>query len=287
MVDRRYRLGTAPIAVPVTETERIPSWDEVATVQTISRRLDDYVPLIDPVIDWGKIEATRDQLVQGGRRFYEAVIAGLSSAGIDVRDPAQMLLVLKRLGSERCEELFGAGDPDPEFPRGRRPVLETDLVKSTMEERERILAELQGRHEEEAIRGMKVLVTSTDVHEFAPFLLTSTLSAVGTDVIDFGINRDPEDIVKAVIETDADAVVISTHNGVARNFGQLLMRELDAAGAREIPIFMGGVLNEDVAGSDIPRDVSADLNATGIQTPGTINRLVDALIERRAGGVPV
>jgi methylmalonyl-CoA mutase cobalamin-binding domain/chain len=287
MVDMRYRLGSAPIAVPVTETERIPSWDEVATVQTISRRLEDYVPLVDPVVDWAKIEAMRDRLVEGGRRFYDAVIHGLAGAGIDIRDPAQLLLVLKRLGSTRCEELFGAGDPDPEFPRGRRPVLETDLVKSTMEERERLLAELRGRHEEEAIRGMKVLVTSTDVHEFAPFLLTSTLAAVGTEVIDFGINRDPEDIVKAVIETDADAVVISTHNGVARNFGQLLMRELDSAGGSEVPVFMGGVLNEDVDGSDVPRDVSADLNATGIQTPGTIDRLVEALIERRAGGVAV
>jgi methylmalonyl-CoA mutase cobalamin-binding domain/chain len=287
LVDVRYRLGTAPIAVPVTETERIPSWDEVATVQTISRRLDDYVPMVDPVIDWGKIEAIRDRLVEGGRRFFEAAIHGLSGAGIDVRDPAQLLLVLKRLGSDRCEELFGAGDPDPEFPRGRRPVLETDLVKSTIAERERLLAQLHGRHEEEAIRGMKVLVTSTDVHDFAPFLLSSTLSAVGAHVIDFGINRDPEDIVKAVVETDADAVVISTHNGVARAFGQHLMRELEAAQAGGVAVFMGGVLNEGVDDSEVPIDVSADLNAVGIETPGTIDRLVEALIERRAGSVAV
>jgi len=285
MVDRRYRLGTAPIAVPVTETERIPSWQEVATVQTISRRLEDYAPMVDPVVDWGKIEAMRDELVRGGRAFFQAAIAGLSSAGIDVRDPAQLLLVVKRLGSARCEELFGAGTPDPEYPRGRRPVLETDLVKSTMQERERLLADLRGRNEEEAIRGMKVLVTSTDVHEFAEFLLSSTLSAVGAEVIDFGVNRDPEDIVKAVIETDADAVVISTHNGVARSFGQRLMGELASAGAGDVAVFMGGVLNEDVDGSEIPIDVSADLNAGGIGTPGTIDRLVDALGERRGGGV--
>lgn len=285
MVERRYRLGGAPIAVPVTETERIPSWNEVATVQTISRRLEDYAPLVDPVVDWRKIEALRDELVAGGRVFFDSVITGLSGAGIDVRDPAQMLLVLKRLGSARSEELFGAGAPDPEFLRGRRPVLQTDLVKSTMEERERLLAELQGRREQEAIRGMKVLVTSTDVHEFASFLLTSTLSSVGPDVIDFGINRDPEDIVKAVIETDADAVVITTHNGVARSFGQRLMEELGVAGAGGTPVFMGGVLNEDVEGSDVPIDVRADLNAQGIDTPGSIDRLVDALIERRAGGV--
>jgi methylmalonyl-CoA mutase cobalamin-binding domain/chain len=285
MVDSRYRLGSAPVAVPVTETERIPTWQEVATVQTISRRLDDYVPLVDPVIDWGKIEAMRDQLVRGGKAFFDSVIQGLSGAGIDVHDPAQLLLVTKRLGSTRCEELFGAGQADPEFPRGRRPVLETDLVKNTMEERERLLAELSRRGEEEAIRGMKVLVTSTDVHEFAEFLLTSSLAAAGTEVIDFGINRDPEDIVKAVIETDADAVVITTHNGVARSFGRRLMEELQSAGVGSVPVFMGGVLNEDVEGSDVPIDVSADLNATGIETPGTIDRLVEALIERRAGGV--
>ncbi|HEX5527766.1 MAG TPA: cobalamin-dependent protein [Solirubrobacterales bacterium] len=285
MVDSRYRLGTAPIAVPVTETERIPTWQEVATVQTISRRLEDYAPLVDPVVDWAKIEAMRDELVRGGKAFFDAAITGLSSAGIDVRDPGQLLLVLKRLGSDRCEELFGAGQPDPEFPRGRRPILETDLVKSTMEERERLLAELQKRGEREAIRGMKVLVTSTDVHEFAEFLLTSSLAAAGTEVIDFGINRDPEDIVKAVIETDADAVVITTHNGVARSFGQRLMGELRNAGVGSVPVFMGGVLNEDVDGSEIPIDVSADLNANGIETPGTIDRLIDALSER-AGGVP-
>ncbi|MGN6665305.1 MAG: cobalamin B12-binding domain-containing protein [Solirubrobacterales bacterium] len=285
MVDSRYRLGGAPIAVPVTETERIPAWQEVATVQAISRRLEDYVPLVEPVVDWAKIEAMRDELVRGGRAFYDAVTTGLAGAGIDVRDPAQLLLVLKRLGSARCEELFGAGEPDPEFPRGRRPVLQTDLVRSTMEERERLLADLRKRGEEEAIRGLKVLVTSTDVHEFAEFLLTSSLAAAGTDVIDFGINRDPEDIVKAVIETDADAVVITTHNGVARSFGQRLMGELRSAGVGSVPVFMGGVLNEDVDGSEIPIDVSADLNAGGIQTPGTIDRLIEALIEQ-AGGVP-
>jgi methylmalonyl-CoA mutase cobalamin-binding domain/chain len=286
MVDRRYRLGAAPIAVPVTETERIPTWQEVATVQTISRRLEDYVPLVEPVVDWAKIEAMRDELVRGGKAFFEAVIKGLGAAGIDVRDPAQLLLVLKRLGSTRCEELFGAGEPDPGFPRGRRPVLETDLVRKTMEERERLLVELRGRCEEEAIRGMKVLVTSTDVHEFAEFLLVSTLSTVGAEVIDFGINRDPEDIVKAVLETDADAVVITTHNGVARSFGQLLISELRSAGVGEMPVFMGGVLNEDVDGSKIPIDVRGDLNETGIETPETIDRLVEALIQRRRGGVP-
>jgi methylmalonyl-CoA mutase cobalamin-binding subunit len=285
MVDQRYRLGGAPIAVPVTETERIPSWEEVAAVQTISRRLETYVPMVDPIISWGEIEAMRDRLVAGGRAFFEATMRGLAEAGVDVGDPAQILLVLKRLGATRCEQLFGAGIPDEEYPGGRRPVLQTDLVRSTMEERERLLAKLRERGPIGGLRGVKVIVTSTDVHEFAEFLLVSALEAVGTNVIDFGVNRDPEDIVKAVVETNADAVVVTTHNGVARSFGARLMSNLTAAVGSSVPVFMGGVLNEDVDGSDIPVNVSADLNGTGIETPGTIDRLIDRLIEHRERAV--
>jgi len=86
-----------------------------------------------------------------------------------------------------------------------------------------------------------------------------------------------------VIETDADAVVITTHNGVARSFGQRLMEGLRDTPSGGVPVFMGGVLNEDVDGSAVPIDVRADLNATGIETPGTIGRLIEALIERRTG----
>jgi methylmalonyl-CoA mutase cobalamin-binding subunit len=279
MVDFHYRLGTAPIAVPVTETERIPTWQEVATVQTISRRLEDYVPMVDQAVDWSTVEAMRDELVRGGRSFFESAINGLARGGIDVRDPAQMLLILKRLGAMRCEELFGAGEPDPVGPGGRRPVLETDLVKSTMEERERLLRELSNTREAGAIRGMKVLVTSTDVHEFAQFLLVSALAAAGTEVVDLGINRDPEDIVRAALASGAEAMVISTHNGVARTFAQRLMEQMRASAAGEVPVFMGGVLNEDIRGSEIPIDVTADLNATGIRTPGTIDRLIGGLVE--------
>jgi len=164
-------------------------------------------------------------------------------------------------------------------------VLQTDLVRSTMEERERLLAQLRERGPMGGLHGVKVIVTSTDVHEFAEFLLVSALEAVGSDVIDFGVNRDPEDIVKAVVETNADAVVVTTHNGVARSFGARLMSEMTVAVGSSVPVFMGGVLNEDVDGSHIPVNVSADLNGTGIETPGTIDRLIDRLIEHRERAV--
>jgi methylmalonyl-CoA mutase cobalamin-binding domain/chain len=263
--------------VPVTETERIPTWQEVATVQAVSRRLEDYTALIEPTIDWSHIEAVRDRLVAGGRRFYENAMRSMSEAGIDMGDPAQLLFVLKRLGAHGCEELFGAGEADAAYPGGRRPIMETDLVKQTMLERERLMQTLKERDRDPRLAGRKVVVSSTDVHEFAEFLLVSTLSAVGTDVVDFGINRDPEDIVKVALETNAEAVIVTTHNGVARSFATQLKEELVRAGIGDTHIYMGGVLNEDIDGSEIPVDVRQDLAQLGVSTPPDIEALVNEI----------
>jgi methylmalonyl-CoA mutase cobalamin-binding domain/chain len=279
MVDHHYKLGGAPIAVPVTETERIPSWQEVSTVQAISRRLEDYATVVAPTIDWAHIEALRDTLVAGGRRFYENACRALVQSGIGLEDPARILFALKRLGARECEELFGAGELDPGYPGGRRPVLQTDLVRQTMRERERLVASLAVQQGDDRLKGRTVVVSSTDVHEFAEFLLVSTLDNVGAKVIDFGINRDPEDIVKVALETAAEAVVITTHNGVARSFANKLREELERSGIGETIVYMGGVLNEDIDGSDVPVDVRADLAGIGVRTPTGIEGLIDDLAQ--------
>ncbi len=276
MTDMRYKLGTAPLAVPVTETERIPNWKEVAQVQAISRKCDEYVPMLEPYVDWSKIEALRDRLAEGGQAFFRKALDTMEQMGIDIRDPARVLIIMKRLGAETCEELFGAGERDDSHIRGRRPILETDLVRQTMEKRKVLLDQLSAKGEVAGCRGRKVLVASTDVHEFAKFLLTSTFDAAGSKVIDCGVNRDPEDIVKVALETAADAIVITTHNGVARSFGAKLMDGMKSA-QLSASVFMGGVLNEDIEGSDVPVDVRDDLHRLGIATPNSIDLLVDAV----------
>jgi methylmalonyl-CoA mutase cobalamin-binding subunit len=276
MTDLRYRLGGAPIAVPVTEVERIPSWDEVAQVQTVSRKCEHYLPIMEPYVDWAKIEGLRDRLVAGGKAFFANAMKAMREMRLDVRDPAVVLLLLKRLGAAKCEELFGAGERDDTYLRGRRPILETDLVRQTMEKRAVLLEGLAKRGPDDRLKNVKVVVASTDVHEFAKFLLTSTFESIGSRVIDCGINRDPEDIVKVARETAADAIVITTHNGVARSFGLKLMSEMKAS-AITPRVYMGGVLNEDVEGSDVPVDVRADLRNVGIGTPASIDDLLDSM----------
>ncbi|MDP7342717.1 MAG: cobalamin B12-binding domain-containing protein [Alphaproteobacteria bacterium] len=279
MTDMRYKLGSAFIAVPVTEVVRVPTWQEIAQVHTINRKCEEYMPMMDPYINWGMIEKEAAKLAAGGKAFFNSALKAMTEMGVDVKDPCRVLIVLKRLGAEMCEQLFGAGERDDSYMRGHKPVLQTDLVRKTMEKREEVLSDLAARPADDRLKNRKVLVASTDVHEFAKFLLTSTFDAVGSKVIDCGVNRDPEDIVKVALETGAEAVVITTHNGVARSFGTKLLDDMRAAEVEAL-VFMGGVLNEDIDGSDIPVDVRADLHRLGIETPDSIDQMLQSISER-------
>lgn len=272
----RYGIPAGLIAVPVTETTRIPSWDEIADVHAVNRRLETYIPSMDRMVDWRALELERDRLVEGGRSVFANVIQAMRATGVDARDPLQVMLVLKRLGSDPFERAFGAGDPDSTQLSGRRPILQTDLVTRTMEQRDLALEQVRQGLGGEALDGRTVVVASSDVHHFALFMLRSVLQEAGASVVDIGVSRDPEDIVKVVIETAADAVAITTHNGVARSFGTALAKQLRAAGSAA-PVFMGGVLNEDTDDSPTPVDVRPQLWAVGIRTPDTMPGLIGEL----------
>ncbi len=279
LVDYRYRLGSAPVAVPLTETQRIPSLDEIAMVHAMNRRLEEYLPSVVAAVDWGLIEAQADRLIEGGRRFFAAALDGLRLGNIDVGDPLQMLLVLKRLGAERSEELFGAGRPDNDVPRGREPVLQTDLLRNTLTQRDNIISSLTATGRAR-LDGHRVVVASTDVHEMASFILESALSAAGAQVTNCGISCDPEDIVKVMLETDAESVVVTTHNGVARSFATTLRDTMAHEQLGDRSVFMGGVLNEDAEGSPTPIDVHDDLLRIGVAIPSDVVELVETIAQR-------
>jgi methylmalonyl-CoA mutase cobalamin-binding domain/chain len=280
VTDMRYRIGGAVKAVPVTEAIRVPSWQEISAVHAVNRRLENYVTAVEGVIDWNLIEAKRDLLVEGGTRFFNALIAGMKRGGIKTDDPLEFLFALKKLGAVRAEEFFGAGEADSFFPRGRRPVFQTDLLRRTLAERNAVVDRLTADNRTSVLAGIRIVVASTDVHELAVLLLCSALGAAGADVVDLGISRDPEDIAKAAVETAAHAVAVTTHNGVARTFATRLIEELAQRGMSRTAVSMGGVLNEDEDGSDIPVDVTAALAEMGVLVPAGI----DELIEELAGG---
>ena len=48
--------------------------------------------------------------------FFRGILAGLSERGVDVKDPLQVLLAVRRIGAPALEATFHPGERDPSLP---------------------------------------------------------------------------------------------------------------------------------------------------------------------------
>ena len=93
-----------------------------------------------------------------------------------------------------------------------------------------------------------------------------------------GAEQNPTDLIVALQANPADALLLSTHNGMALEYANQLKQLLDAA-SLSLPVIMGGVLNQKTADNSLPITVIEELKALGIQPaislPGLTRLLPD------------
>ncbi|HMK68107.1 MAG TPA: hypothetical protein VK433_06135 [Stellaceae bacterium] len=263
--------GHAVNPTPVTEAQRIPDIDEIIDVHLLANRLVELEEPLRTLYSDEEIDPIADKIVAGGRRFKENVLAGFSEAGIDVRNPFEMLLGIRRVGSKRLEELFGPGAPAPSRLRGRKPISPSHSIEQLEEMGEGLTARMasDARSRIESA-GLKGCVATTDVHEYGKILIESVLGKLAVDIIDGGTSTDPNDLALRARSSGADFIALSSYNGVALDFVSDLQRHLRAQGIA-IPVFIGGKLNRvpDGSNSSLPVDVTKEIAATGaIVCPG-------------------
>lgn len=85
-----------------------------------------------------------------------------------------------------------------------------------------------------------------------------------------------EELGDTVIETGSKAVCTSTYNGIAYSFAKEMIKRFKALGIN-VPIVMGGRLNEPMDGSELPVDVSDKLAGMGINVDNDIDKTVGYL----------
>ena len=227
------------------------------------------------LVDPAPADRVADALVEGGTRFRDAVLRGLAAKGIDVGDPFRLLLALRRIGGARLESRFGPGREDDGQPRGREPV-----VPATTFVELRHLAQACAAGVEPAARaaiaaaGLTVVTATTDVHEHGKTVVDLTLSALGVAVVEGGISTDADDLAALAAEAGADAVAVSTYNGLALRYLRELRAALDARGCAA-PVLIGGRLNEIPEGSNssLPMDVTDELDDEGALVCRSIEEL--------------
>lgn len=90
------------------------------------------------------------------------------------------------------------------------------------------------------------VVTGTigdDIHSLGIKVIEHALSSVGFKVVPLGIQTPQEDFIKAAVETDADAILISSLSGHARMLCQGLREKCIEAGLKDIILYLGGNLS--------------------------------------------
>jgi len=278
--------GHAINAVPVTEAERIPDIDEVVDANLFALRLAERAADYRPLIDLSEADRIAGQLVEGGRRFKQNLLAGFAAAGFDTRNPLEMLLAIRRIGARRLETLFGPGKPAPAAPHRRAPLVKATTIAALEKAAEKQLAGLTpAARARIAAAGLTVCLGATDVHEYGKILVTEILRRLQVRVLDAGIHAEPADMVAAAQTEGAQMLAISTYNGIALDYLRQIQSEMAARKLR-LPLLIGGKLNQipKDSNSSLPVDVSADLEAAGAvvcRTPGVMLEALLHLAEER------
>lgn len=95
-------------------------------------------------------------------------------------------------------------------------------------------------------RNKKIIIAKPglDGHDRGAKFVARALRDAGYDVVYTGIRKTPEDIVRIVIDEDADCLGLSCLSGAHKElFGRVmeLLKKEDV----EIPVFAGGIIPED------------------------------------------
>ena len=274
--------GSAVLPLPVSEALRIPSADEIAEAQSYGRRIEQTARRLYPRVDFTPAYDLSAKLCSAGESVFNNAIEGLKEAGVDVRDPVQMLYVLKMLGAADFEAVFGVGKVRDDSLGGRQPVLPTDIFEMS----QRVIRDydhiFDNPRSRQLLKGRRFMIASTDVHAHAIMIIHELLSRAGAEITNLGAEITPDQIARAAESCGPEAVLISTHNGMALEYAQRLKAEL-ARHDLEVPIVMGGMLNQKVEDAALPVDVTTDLKELGFHPSPRLGGGFHRLLEHNAG----
>jgi methylmalonyl-CoA mutase cobalamin-binding subunit len=173
-----------------------------------------------------------------------------------------LLYLLKQLGPANFEAYFGAGKTDENRPRGRQPIVSTDVYELSQRYIQEYHHLFDNPRSKSIFEGRRILIASTDVHEHAIMIIHELLTRTGAEMINLGAEIDPDQIVSVAGAKKVDAILISTHNGMALEYANSLKKELEKQHL-DVPVVMGGILNQKIEDTALPVDVTPKLKKLG------------------------
>jgi isobutyryl-CoA mutase len=97
-----------------------------------------------------------------------------------------------------------------------------------------------------------------DGHDAAINIMRRLIQAQGAEVVHLGHNRSVEDVVRAALQEDADAIALSSYQGGHVEYFKYMVDMLRERGAAHVKVFGGG------GGTITPEEI-AELQAYGVE----------------------
>jgi methylmalonyl-CoA mutase C-terminal domain/subunit len=118
------------------------------------------------------------------------------------------------------------------------------------------------------VRRLRILIgkPGLDGHDRGAKVVARALRDAGFEVIYTGLHQTPEEIVKAAIEEDVDAIGLSILSGAHNYLFKRVLELLKENGVENIVLFGGGI---------IPKEDIVELKKIGVKeifTPGTFTK---------------
>ena len=276
LTERKFKTGGSFLSVPISEKVSIPTVEEMLDMTGACQRTDEPAEYFEQLINWTVIEDLRDEIKEYSEIMFRNFMQGMEEAGIDITNPIEMMVVLKKMDPTKFESFFhpsivqdGADHVKPLLPAALWTVSENMSVE--------IIRKMKNTEYARSLKGKKVCIASGDLHYFGLYMMGRVLKAFGADVIDGGNSLDAVDVLDVADEYGAEDICVSLHNGQALPYSKLIIKLAEERG-KKYNFYFGGVLTSFLnEGDEVPTDVRDNLRELGINVTDSIDDLVVAL----------
>ena len=272
-----WHYGIGGIVTPnaITEKVRVAKFEEQLDVLVSCFRCEEKARELLPFINWKPMDEMVDEMITQAKNMLHNIFEGFEAAGVDINDPMQIMMVLKKFNPGKFEAAFHPTTYN-EDTNEISAFYPTVLGRQTMKLSEDTIAALNAEGKGNCLQGRHVVIGSGDGHTYAVYLMDSVMSAAGAKVTNGGVDLTPADFLDLADEEDVKDICISVHNGQCYDFAKQCV-ELAKRRGREYNFLMGGQLNAILPGNSTPVDMRDRLKELGIQTCDNILASVEYL----------
>ena len=275
LVELKYNMMGIISPVAITERLRVPTLQELMDIAAAGCRAEEKARDWLPLMDFTLLERMRDDMIEKGTLWFNNAMTAFNEAGVDTKDPLQMILVLKRFNPMRLEQSF---HPSVQEKGEFEPYYPTAIGQSTTQLYRNKQKWFIENGYENALLGKKLIAVSADGHSYGLMYVERVLHGLGAVVINGGVDVTAPDLLDLADEEGVTDIFVSLHCGQVLDYSRLLS-ELAEVRGRKYRIFVGGMLNGMLPGNTEPVDVTDILCELGVYPSNELRDAVDIIKE--------